>query len=180
MIVPNLQEFYLLFKVTNNPIMSIDYGTKKLGIAISDPQHQIAMPLQIINAISIQDQIHHILALIKQYSISGIVIGVPINMDGTQGVAAQNIESFAQKLSSVTQLPLYLQDERMTSMHANSILKSLEIKRKKRNKMDDALSASLNLETVLSRIKAMITATSIAKCEELKCNFNTTMSQDDH
>jgi putative holliday junction resolvase len=149
MIVEGLAEFYKLLK-PYHPIISIDYGEKKCGIAISNQELTVAMPLLVISKTKESEKISAILETIDKYSASGIVIGLPVNMDGSLGSQSENLLKFARLLAKQTELPLYMQDERLTTKTANSMLRSIGIKRKARNEADDALSASLILETVLA------------------------------
>ncbi len=155
MITSNLQEFYQLFQDSQNnkPILAIDYGQKKLGLAISDPNYMISMPLKTLNCIDDSEKIKIILSFIDEYSACALVIGLPIMMDGTASNQALLVQNFTNYLSTKTDLPIYMQDERLTSRAANNLLKSLGLKRNKRNQQDDSIAAGMILETVLSAIK---------------------------
>lgn len=154
MIVNNLQEFYQLL-LTNTPLISIDYGSKKIGIAISNQERNIAMPLKIITKINKKAVIASLLYTIEQYKVCGIVIGLPIKMSGEQTEQSDIVIKFAEELAKSITLPIYLQDERLTTKAANNFLKSFGIKRKERNDKDDAVAASMILETVLDSIKRL-------------------------
>lgn len=152
MLIANLEEFSQYFQ-GNLRVMSVDYGIKKTGIAVSDHARLIAMPIEIINEESDKKKIARILDLAKKYDIGALVIGLPLNMDGTEGEGAIILRAFANKLDKALSLPIFLQDERLTSKAANNLLKSIGIERKRRNKIDDLASASLILETVLNFCK---------------------------
>jgi putative Holliday junction resolvase len=156
MIIKNLQEFYQLL-TARQPIISIDYGAKKMGIAISNQERSIAMPLFVVKQPAEKDKINSILNLLKTYSLCGIVIGWPISMNGVENSQTLEVHNFAVNLSKAINLPIYLQDERLTSMAANSLLKSFGIKRKERNKHDDVIAASMILETTLNSISRLET-----------------------
>jgi putative Holliday junction resolvase len=154
MICKNIQELSNNIKA-NNPIIAIDYGFKKIGIAISNNIRTFAMPLEIIlndknNAKIAKSRIQKI---IDQYLIGAIIIGLPINMNGTFSEQTEIVQKFAQNLSVEFQLPIFLQDERMTSKEANNLLKSFGIKRKLRNQNDDMVAATIILESVLESLK---------------------------
>jgi len=151
MIIENLQEFYQLLKA-RQPIISIDYGIKKMGVAISNQECTIAMPLLTIKELKEQDKITKILSLLATYSVCGVVIGLPISMNGQESSQTLEVQNFAKNFAKVNDLPIYLQDERLTTMAANSLLKSFGIKRKDRNKNDDMIAASMILETTLNSI----------------------------
>ncbi|ADE29851.1 Holliday junction resolvase RuvX [Rickettsia prowazekii] len=152
MIIKNLQEFYRLL-IPNKPLIAIDYGSKKIGVALSDQELSIAMPFNTITAVNKKVVITSLLNIIKKYKVCGIVIGLPIDMSG--GVTQQTniVMKFAEKLKQSLGLPIYLQDERLTTKSANNFLKSFGIKRKDRNHNDDAVAASMILEIVLNAIK---------------------------
>lgn len=154
MITETLQEFYQLLPI-NCSILAVDYGTKKIGIAISNQERTIAMPVQIIHEINQNSQIQAILTYVKTYSACAIVLGLPINMQGQVTAQTEIVIKFAVEVSKLTDLPIYLQDERLTSKAANSLLKSFGIKRKERNNNDDLIAASMILETVLDSMKRL-------------------------
>jgi len=151
MIIENLQEFYQLLK-HRQPIISIDYGIKKTGIAISNQECTIAMPLFTIEERDEKNKIAKILNLLKTYSFCAVVIGLPISMNGQPSSQTLEVQNFAKKFSIESDLPIYLQDERLTTKAANSLLKSLGVKRKERNQNDDCIAASMILETTLDSI----------------------------
>ncbi|MCC8483399.1 MAG: Holliday junction resolvase RuvX [Rickettsia endosymbiont of Labidopullus appendiculatus] len=152
MIIATLQEFFQLLQA-NKPIIAIDYGIRKTGIAISNQEQTIAMPLKTIYETIEEKKIKSILDLVSTYPICGIVIGLPISMNGNSSEQTIIVLKFSATLSSATNLPIYLQDERLTSLAANNLLKSLGVKRRERNQKDDSIAASMILETTLDSIK---------------------------
>jgi len=154
MILSSLQEFYSFFE-NNKPIIAIDYGAKKIGLAISSPDYLIAMPYLVISNAKDSEKITKILDVILKNKVCGIVIGLPVNMDGTDSKQTTIVKNFATNLAKKTLLPLYLQDERLTSKLADNLLKNMGFNRKKRNEIDDVLAASLILETTLEAIKRL-------------------------
>jgi putative Holliday junction resolvase len=149
MITKNLQEFHQLL-LPKFPLIALDYGTKKIGIAISNQERTIAMPVQSIP--ENKAQISSIMQLIAKYRACGIVIGLPVNMRGEIGEQAKVVLKFAANFAKNTNIPIYLQDERLTTKAANNFLKSFGIKRKERNNNDDIIAASMILETTLDSI----------------------------
>lgn len=150
-----MQEFYSFFEVSK-PLLGIDYGNKKIGLAISSPDHKIAMPHSIIAAREDREKSNHIIDFIVKNNICAIVVGLPVNMDGTSGSQAKIVTSFVNKLAKETNLPIYLQDERLTSRAADSMLKNMGFNRRQRNERDDMAAASLILETVLESVKKIV------------------------
>ena len=136
MITDNINEFKQVLK-KNNRILGIDYGSRKLGFAISDKSHKIAMPLEVISDGNQNARLRYIADVINQQGVVAIVIGLPLNMDGSQGAQAEIVIKFAVNLERKFKLPVFLQDERMTSKAASSLLKMAGYSRKERDGMDD-------------------------------------------
>ncbi len=147
MITLNIQDFLLSLPPMGR-ILCIDFGTKKLGIATSNDERTMALPLAVI-----KPSTQNIESLLKQHISCGIVIGLPINMDGSAGVQVDQVQKFAEYIERSFNLPIFLQDERLTSRAASGILKGFGIKRSERDKIDDQLAASLILETVIDLMR---------------------------
>lgn len=154
MIARGLQEFYQLIK-PNTPIIAVDFGEKKIGIALSDPGQTIAMPLEVYSNSSADLKIKKILETASKYSASGIVMGLPVNMDGSDSDQTQRVLEFTKTLSEATDIMIFLQDERLTTKAAGNLLKSFGLTRKERNNNDDRIAASMILETVLDSLKRL-------------------------
>ncbi len=149
MIIDTLQEFCTFFKL-GAPLIGIDYGEKKIGLAISTPDHQVCLPLKLITGESEKKKLNEIVEIAKNKSACAIVVGIPLNMDGTKSEQTLIVEKFTEKLARRTNLPIFFQDERLTSRAADNLLKSFGIKRKNRNANDDLTAASMILETTLN------------------------------
>ncbi|GAB4163137.1 MAG: Holliday junction resolvase RuvX [Rickettsiaceae bacterium] len=152
MITNSLQEFYQFF-CKGRPIIAIDYGLKKVGLAISSPDHHLPMPFKLIISDSEKQKLAEITRILEEKMVCAIVIGWPINMDGTKSNQTIAVEQFAAKLEARTKLPIFFQDERLTSKAADNFLKDLGINRRQRNSRDDLAAASMILETTLDSIK---------------------------
>jgi len=152
MITTSLQEFCQYFK-QNSPLMAIDMGEKKVGFALTDMNRIMAMPVEVLRFDNDKQKIEHILGLLAKHKPCGIVIGLPLNMDGTDSDQTTKVRSFAEKLSTKCDLQIYMQDERMTSSAANSLLKSMGMNRKDRHQIDDQVAACLILESVLDNMR---------------------------
>jgi putative Holliday junction resolvase len=154
-VTTNIKSF-LLLKKNNYKLLSIDYGRRKLGIAITNSEHSFALPIKVCickkceNSESAFSEKAEIISLYtNSHKIWGIAIGFPINMDGSEGAAALEVKNFAEFLASKLNLPIFLQDERLTSMEADSVLKEAGFSRKERNARDDMISAALIAESVI-------------------------------
>lgn len=151
MIVKNLQEFCQFLKI-GHPLVAIDYGQKKIGIAVSNQERTIAMPLRIIKNSHNKTSVQEIINVINNHNICAIVIGLPLHMNGDTTEQTNIVIEFAKNIAKNIKMAIYLQDERLTSRAADNLLKSFDISRKMRNKSDDAIAASMILETTLDAI----------------------------
>ncbi len=154
MIISSLQEFYSFFEL-NKPLIAIDYGNKKIGLAISSPDHAIAMPHSIIVSYKEQEKLNKIIDFIVKNNVCAIVVGLPVNMNGTNSEQTKIVTNFVDKLAKKTNLPIYLQDERLTSKAADSLLRNMGFNRKQRNERDDMAAASMILETTLESARKL-------------------------
>jgi putative Holliday junction resolvase len=132
--------------------LAIDYGDKHTGLAICDPAETIASPLAVIEGQ--KDLIKKITDIIKSENVEAIVIGLPLNMDNSQGFQAEQVFQFAEQLKAHLQIPIHFQDERLTSFAAEGKLAPAEFTRKKKKKRLDAIAAAEILETFLERKNA--------------------------
>ncbi len=151
MIYSDPQEFYKSL-TPGMSILAIDYGAKKIGVAISDPGLSVAMPLSLIEGSDLAKRNEEISKIIFSRKPCAIVLGMPFDSKGNKGPQTEIIEKFAEILFANFSLPIYLQDERSSSREADSILKFMGMKRKERNRKDDPVAASLILETALRAI----------------------------
>lgn len=133
-----------LNKLENFKVLGVDFGTKKSGLAIYNSSIKIVTPLQILQNIS--QNFNKLLELIDENYITGIIIGKPIKLNGLDTENINQINKLAALLSNSTKLPIILVDERFTTSLANTLMKQANIKRKKRNQIDDLVSASIILE----------------------------------
>jgi putative Holliday junction resolvase len=152
MITTSLQEFCKYF-APNAPILAIDMGEKKVGLALSDRNRVMAMPLEVLRFDGDKQKLTHILSLIKMHNVCCIVIGLPLNMDGTDSSQTMKVRNFSEKLALLCEQPIYLQDERMTSSAANSLLKGMGMSRKDRHQIDDQVAACMILESVFDNLR---------------------------
>ena len=132
--------------------LGLDLGSKTLGIAISDLTGVIATSYKIIRHNEEYNKlVDEILKIVKEEKISAIVLGLPKNMDNTIGYKGELSNSFKEKLEKKIQIPIYLQDERLTTKEAESILIKNDTSRKKRNKVIDSLAATIILQSFLDK-----------------------------
>ncbi len=127
--------------------LAIDYGTKRTGAAICDPSETIVSPLAVIEGQ--KDLLDRIVRIVETENVGAIVLGLPLNMDDSVGPQAKLVFEFAEQLKSRLSIPVYLQDERLTSFAAEQNSAYLESAKKKKQKRLDAIAAAAILETFL-------------------------------
>ncbi len=132
-------------------ILAVDYGDVRTGIAVCDKNQVLASPVGTITQRDEDLLIEEILHIIKERKPEQLVVGEPVNMDGSRGERAQKCAAFAQKLSERSGLPCDLYDERCSTMLAHSSLNMTNTRGKKRKAVVDALSAVIILEGYMTR-----------------------------
>ena len=130
-------------------IMGIDYGDARTGVAISDLMCTIVGSTAVVPSRNTEKAIADIVKLAKDNNVGEIVVGLPRNMDGTEGPRAELCRAFAAKLGEATGLPIAMWDERRTTVEAHNILSAHNYHGKKRKETVDAVAASLILEGYL-------------------------------
>ncbi len=131
-------------------VMALDIGTKRVGIALSDFLRVIATPYNTISRIPEKDAIEKIIKIAKENRVEKIVIGVPINMDGTYGFQADDCIEFSQKIHG---FDIIQEDERLTSEEAEERLRSRKVDFRRNKGLVDMESAAIILEQYLARKK---------------------------
>lgn len=131
-------------------IMGIDYGDARTGVAISDLMCSIVGSACVVPSRNAQKAIADIVRLAQENQVGEIVVGLPKNMDGTEGSRAELCREFAEKLKAATGLPVAMWDERRTTVEAHNILSAHNYHGKKRKDTVDAVAASLILEGYLA------------------------------
>jgi len=130
--------------------IGIDYGTRRIGLAISDPGGTFASPMETLAASgSLSKDAQAIVRWSEAHEPQGFVIGLPLNMDGTEGPQAAISRRFADALKSQTERPVELWDERLTSFQADQWLAEAEVKKTRRKQLRDALAAQAILQSFL-------------------------------
>jgi putative Holliday junction resolvase len=130
-------------------ILSIDLGKKRTGIAVSDINQKIASPLKVIENMKFNEILNILEKIVNERNICAIVVGDPINMDGSIGPKSQSSRSFIKNLSKELDIPILLWDERLTTVSAERSLLEADISRKKRQQIIDKIAASIILQNFL-------------------------------
>jgi len=129
--------------------LAIDHGTKRMGIAISDPSGMIALPLEFIPAEPFAPFLERLKQLIVEKEVDMILVGMPRNMDGSYGPAAAKVQEFVAVLKETIAIPIKTWDERLTSAQANRMLVQADVRRKDRKEKVDKAAAAILLQSFL-------------------------------
>lgn len=133
-------------------LIGIDPGTKTIGLAMSDGGRSIASPLETIKRKKFKIDAARLLELCAEHEVRGLVIGLPLNMDGSEGPRAQATRSFARNLAGVTDLPMTYWDERLSTAAVTRTLLEADTSRAKRAEVVDKMAAAYILQGFLDRI----------------------------
>jgi putative Holliday junction resolvase len=134
-------------------LIGIDAGTKTFGLALSDVTRTIASPLETLKRTKFAPDARRLLALAAEHQIAGFVLGLPRNLDGTEGPRAQATRALARNLNALSSLPILLWDERLTTVAAERTLLEADTSRKRRAELVDKLAATLILQGALDRMR---------------------------
>lgn len=132
-------------------ILALDVGDKRIGIAVSDPSGMIVKPLATVHRKNMKADVARIVTLAEQQEVAALVIGLPKNMDGTEGEQALKVRSFARHFSRATGLPVYFEDERLSTFTAIERLVERGIKTGQNRDLVDMEAAAVILESYLQR-----------------------------
>jgi putative holliday junction resolvase len=130
-------------------LLALDLGSKRIGVAVSDELGWTAQGLTVLERRGGGKDFAAIADLVRQHQATGVVVGLPINMDGSEGPAAAAARRFGEALAKHLALPVHLWDERLTSWEAEGILREAEVTPRKRRLLVDKLAATLILKSYL-------------------------------
>ena len=134
---------------TRSRLIGLDLGSKRIGIGICDENHKIATPFKTINKTNLDDFVKQLKEIIKENNIKGIIIGNPINMDGSFGKSSQSVKDTVINLEKFIDIPFTLWDERLSTVGAFNISSQLDINVSKREKDIDKNAAAFILQGAL-------------------------------
>ncbi len=134
-------------------LVGLDLGDKTIGIAVSDRIGAVATPLETIRRKKFSIDVLRLLEIIERRQIGGILLGLPRNMDGTEGPRCQKTRAFARNLSGKTDLPIGFWDERLSTVAAEKALLEADTTRKRRAEVIDHVAASYILQGALDRMR---------------------------
>ncbi|MDC8450778.1 MAG: Holliday junction resolvase RuvX [Nitrospira sp.] len=130
-------------------ILALDYGTKRIGVALSDELGWTAQPLETFERRTLDRDVVHIAALVESHSVERVVLGLPLQLDGREGPAVRAMREFTDKLEASLPVPVVLWDERMTTKAAEELLIAADVSRKKRKGIVDRIAAAILLRSYL-------------------------------
>ncbi len=133
--------------------LGLDYGSKTLGVSISDETETIASTLKTIKYANDEELLIELDKIVKEFNIKEVVLGLPLNMNGTDSVRGAETYSFKTKIEKKLNVKVYLQDERLSTVEAEKVLIGSHIRRNNRKKVIDSMAAVIILQTFLDKRK---------------------------
>ena len=130
-------------------LIGLDLGSKRIGVSICDDKQLIATPLKTINRNSLKDLINELRLIINENDIKGIIVGNPLNMDGSSGKSAQSVKDTTENIEKNLDIPICLWDERLSTVGAFNLSSQLDINVSKREKKIDENAAAFILQGAL-------------------------------
>jgi len=138
------------------PVLALDYGARRIGMAVSDPAGEFAFPAGVLERESLARDLAALAELAREREVQRVVVGLPVHLDGRRGPEAEAAERFARELGQATGLPVELLDERWTSREADRAMRAVQPRRRKREQAKlDAAAAAILLRTFLERERAL-------------------------
>jgi putative Holliday junction resolvase len=149
-----LEEFAGLLR-RNDRLMGIDLGTKTIGLALSDVERRLATPLETIRRVKFTPDVQKMLALADNHGVAAFVIGLPLNMDGTEGPRAQSTRAFVRQVAPLARRPFVFWDERLSTAAVTRELIAQDVSRKTRAEVVDRMAAAYILQGALDRLNRL-------------------------
>jgi len=137
----------------NGGLAGLDLGTKTLGVAVSDGLRQVATPLTTIKRVKFTQDAAALLAIVEGRGLAGLILGLPLNMDGSEGPRAQSTRAFARNLERLTPLPIAFWDERLSTVAAERALLEADTSRRRRAEVIDHVAAGYIMQGALDRLR---------------------------
>ncbi|NOX81673.1 MAG: Holliday junction resolvase RuvX [Alphaproteobacteria bacterium] len=136
-------------------LLGLDLGEKTIGVAVCDPARMVATPVETIRRKKFTPDAERLASLAGERNVVGLILGLPLNMDGTEGPRVQSVRSFARNLARTLPLPVAFWDERMSTMAMQRDLIALDTSRAKRAEKIDAMAATFILQGAIDRIRGL-------------------------
>ncbi|HEY5258679.1 MAG TPA: Holliday junction resolvase RuvX [Candidatus Baltobacteraceae bacterium] len=132
-------------------ILALDVGSKRIGVAVSDPRETYALPVGTIERTNLRTDLQRIVEFVAAYGARELVVGDPLNLAGQRGPAAETMDAFVEKLRAVFPGSIHRVDERLTTAQATKTLLAADVSRSRRKRVVDKMAAALILESYLAR-----------------------------
>jgi len=152
MITNDIAEFHAALPPMR-AIVGLDLGTKTIGVAVSDSFRGVASPLETIKRKKFTLDAEQLIAILKNRDVAGVILGLPLNMDGSEGPRSQATRAFARNLGKLWEGPISFWDERLSTVAAEKALLEADATRKRRAEVIDNIAASFILQGALDRMR---------------------------
>jgi putative Holliday junction resolvase len=134
-------------------LLGLDLGEKTIGIALSDTSLTVATPVKTLARGKFKTDSKLLLELMSEQGVGGLVVGLPLNMDASEGPSAQSARAFARNIAAISEIPILLQDERLSTAAVTRTLIDADASRRRRAELVDKMAAAYILQTVLDRLR---------------------------
>ena len=134
-------------------VLGLDLGSKTIGLALSDTSLRIATPLQTIRRSKFSTDSQHLMTIAEEHDIGALVLGLPLNMDGSEGPRVQSTRAFARNMARITDIPIIFWDERLSTVAVTRTLLEADRSRKRRAELVDKMAAAYILQGALDSLK---------------------------
>lgn len=139
----------------NQRLLGLDVGSKTIGLALSDVSRSIATPLETLKRGKFGDDARWLWALMREHDVAALVVGLPINMDGSEGPRCQSVRQFAKNLLAMADIDIVFWDERLSTVAAERAMLEADMSRRKRAENVDKVAAAYILQGLLDNIAAL-------------------------
>ncbi|MCF6197334.1 MAG: Holliday junction resolvase RuvX [Emcibacter sp.] len=140
---------------TGQRLLGLDLGSKTIGIALSDVMRQIATPMETIKRTKFTQDAVRLITIIEEQNVGGLILGFPLNMDGSEGPRCQSTRQFARNISEKIDLPIALWDERLSTVAVTRTLIEADASRKRRKQVVDKMAAGYILQGALDKLSRL-------------------------
>jgi putative Holliday junction resolvase len=151
MLVPSPRDLLPLLGKSQR-LLGLDVGEKTIGLALSDVGRMIATPFKTIERSKFSKDAQALAAIVKEHDVGALVLGYPVNMDGSEGPRCQSVRQFVRNLAPTIDLPMLLSDERMSTMAVTRTMLDADLSRQRRAELVDKMAASYILQSALDTL----------------------------
>ena len=139
----------------NSRVLGLDLGSKRIGLALSDVSRTVATPMKTLKRAKFAQNAKELLDVAEEHEIGAFIIGLPFNLDGSEGPAAQSARAFVRNLAAKTDIPIALWDERLSTAAVERTLLDADTSRKRRAEVIDKMAAAYILQGALDRLNTI-------------------------